>query len=325
MMTTSVIDWLTPWLPVVDDEWELAQVKNYYDIILGKMLQNTAQSFDDVEIPYLKAQHVQWDRVRIEDLPTMWASPWEIEVLRVREGDLLICEGGEAGRATTITDEPPIDCIIQNALHLVRPKEGGETRFLKYLLEYAAGQAWLDVLCNRATIAHFTVEKFREMWIWLPPALTQRDIAAYLDRETANIDARIHVLQERITLLTEKRRALITHAVTRGLNPSAPMKDSGVAWIGEMPEHWSIESFVRFLNSIVDYRGRTPEKTDEGVFLVTARNIRDGHIDYSASQEYISSDIYEEVMSRGKPKLGDILFTVVVQVRMLIVQASRLF
>lgn len=145
--------------------------------------------------------------------------------------------------------------------------------------------------------------------ISLPPLPTQRAIAAYLDRETARIDAMIDAKQRLLALLVEKRRALITHAVTRGLDPDAPMRDSGVPWIGEVPAHWGTEGFTRFLKSQIDYRGRTPEKTDTGVFLITARNVRDGYIDYSLSQEYIALDDYEDVMARGKPKIGDILFT----------------
>ncbi|MEI6778194.1 MAG: restriction endonuclease subunit S [Chloroflexales bacterium] len=249
-MIASSLNLMVPWQPVANDEWKLVQVKRYYDVILGKMLQNTAQSYEDEEIPYLKAQHVQWNEVRMDDLPTMWASPSEIEMLRVQEGDLLVCEGGEVGRAAIIKGEPPVGCIIQNALHLVRPKEGAETRFLKYLLECAVAQAWLDALCNRSTIAHFTVEKFREMWIRIPPLSIQRAIATYLDRETARIDAMIATKRRLIELLTEKRRALITHAVTRGIDSHVPIRDSGVEWIGEVPEVWRIELSRRFIRDI---------------------------------------------------------------------------
>ena len=97
--------------------------------------------------------------------------------------------------------------------------------------------------------------------------------------------------------------------MTKGLNPNAPMRDSGVEWLGEVPEHWNVAGFKKYLNKIVDYRGKTPEKHDSGIFLVTARNIKNGKINYEASQEFISEADYENVMSRGKPKFGDVLFT----------------
>ena len=83
----------------------------------------------------------------------------------------------------------------------------------------------------------------------LPPLDRQRAIAAYLDRETVKIDAMIAAKERLLALLAEKRRALITHAVTRGLNPDAPMKDSGVEWLGEIPEHWTLTR-LKFLAEI---------------------------------------------------------------------------
>jgi type I restriction enzyme S subunit len=87
------------------------------------------------------------------------------------------------------------------------------------------------------------------------------------------------------------------------------MKESGVEWLGDVPEGWVVAGFKKYLNDIVDYRGKTPEKRDSGIFLVTARNIKNGKINYEASQEFIAESDYAEVMSRGKPKIGDLLFT----------------
>jgi len=89
----------------------------------------------------------------------------------------------------------------------------------------------------------------------------------------------------------------------------APMKNSGVEWIGEVPEEWEVAGMIKFCGSRVDYRGKTPEKVDDGVFLITAKNIKDGKIDYEVSQEYVRDDEYLEIMRRGFPKKGDLLFT----------------
>jgi type I restriction enzyme, S subunit len=176
----------------------------------------------------------------MNDPPTMWASPTEIENLRVAPGDLLVCEGGEVGRAAIVQEAPPRDCIIQNALHRVRGRKGGSVGFLRYVLMHATAQEWFDVLCNRATIAHFTAEKFGDMWICLPPAAHQRAIANFLDVQTARIDASLAEKERLLELLAEKRRALIACAVTRGLDPDVPLRDSGLRWLGEIPAHWRI-------------------------------------------------------------------------------------
>ena len=250
----------TPWQPGSAAGWLLQQLKWCFSIKLGKMLQNEPASLEDAEVPYLKAQHVQWDRVRLSNLPRMWASLSEIESLEVAEGDLLVCEGGEVGRASTIVGKPPAHTVIQNALHLVRGSESGEPRFLMYLLRHAATQGWIEVLCNRATIAHFTVDKFGGMWASLPTLRMQRAIANYLDRETARLDALVAAKERVLELLVEKRQALIAHAVTRGLDPDVSLRDSGISWLGQIPAHWETKR-AKWLFSERDTRSVTGEET----------------------------------------------------------------
>ena len=205
------------------------------------MLQNNPSAHFDLEVPYLKAQHVHWDGVRLSDLPTMWASQAEVNALLVKSGDLLVCEGGEVGRAAIVTNSPQERTIIQNALHLVRGRNGAEPRFLAYLLNHASDQGWFDVICNKSTIAHFTVEKFEEQWVYLPDEDQQRSIADYLDRQTARLDTLATEKERLLNLLVEKRQALITRAVTRGLSPNVPLRDSGIPWMGEIPAHWEVK------------------------------------------------------------------------------------
>jgi type I restriction enzyme S subunit len=195
------------------------------------MLQNDPQTVKDELVPYLKAFHVNWEKVKASDLPEMWASPGDIRKYSVREGDLLVCEGGEGGRAGILKD-PPLKCIIQNALHRVRPRKDNDNQFLMYLLEVVSHRGWFDILCNKATIAHFTAEKFGWLSIILPPSYEQRTIAAFLDRETARIDALMEKKQRQTELLKEKRSALISHAVTKGLEGliSAGISQSKPDW-----------------------------------------------------------------------------------------------
>src|SRR5690606_5438861 len=98
----------------------------------------------------------------------------------------------------------------------------------------------------------------------LPPGEEVSQIVEFLDYETARIDALIDKQQLLIELLKEKRQAVISHAVTKGLDPKAPMRDSGVEWLGQVPAHWEVINLNRVVDTFVDYRGRTPEKTDAG-------------------------------------------------------------
>lgn len=207
-----------PWQFCTAAGWREQAVKHAYSVTLGKMLQNAPATVDDVEVPYLKAQHVQWDGVNLADLPTMWASPEEVDFLRVREGDLLVCEGGEVGRAAIVGREPELPTIIQNALHLVRGRNGSDTRFLLYVLRQAVESNWIASICNASTISHFTVDKFRDMRVWMPDERQQAAIADYLDVECKRLDDLRQEATRMIGLLRERRTALISAALTGTLD-----------------------------------------------------------------------------------------------------------
>lgn len=142
-----------------------------------------------------------------------------------------------------------------------------------------------------------------------PPEEDRKVILNFLDHEVEKIDILIGKQRSLLVLLKEKRLGLISHSVTKGLNDNTEMRDSEVKWYGNIPAHWKVAGFKKYLNKIIDYRGKTPNKFDSGVFLVTAKNIKNGQINYEASKEYVAESEYESIMSRGKPKIGDVLFT----------------
>ena len=164
-------------------------------------------------------------------------------------------------------------------------------------------------IVNPGTVPSLSEPLISNLFMAIPPPDEQQAIADYLDTETARIDDLIREKEELIGLLREWRQSVIAEAVTKGLDKTAAMKPSGVPWLGDIPSHWDAVGMTKKIASIVDYRGKTPEKVDQGVFLVTAKNIREGFIDYDVSQEFVSVDDYEEVMRRGKPDIGDVLFT----------------
>ncbi len=161
----------------------------------------------------------------------------------------------------------------------------------------------------KSTVDSLRMPLFLNFQLTIPSESEQRIIVEFCDRQTERIDSLIAEQEKLVSLLQEKRQAVISHAVTKGLNPDAPMKDSGVEWLGEVPSGWSVVGITKHLQSVVDYRGRTPEKIDSGILLITAKNITDGKIDYQASEEFISFDEYEKTMTRGKPEYGDVLLT----------------
>ena len=227
------------------------------------MLQPEKKLHDDLSFPYLKALHVQWFRVEQESLPEMWGQPSDIEKYGVKSGDLLVCEGGEGGRAAIIANLSK-PCIIQNALHRVRSKAGSNLKFLQYVMFVISSTGWFDAICNKATIAHFTKEKFGSLKIAIPPIEEQTKIVLFLDEKIAKIDRFIANKQRMAALLREQKQAVITAAVTGKLDVCGKKRNakdaSGArdarAWFGDIPRHWEVRR-LKTLFSIIN--GATPD------------------------------------------------------------------
>ena len=151
------------------------------------------------------------------------------------------------------------------------------------------------------------------MWA-IPPIAEQCVIVCFLDHAHRRIQRYIRAKLKLLALLEEQTQAFIHQVVTgqtdvRTGEPYPAYRPSGVDWLGSVPEHWEVRPLTRCTTHIADYRGATPTKTDSGVFLVTARNIKRGSIDYRTSQEYVSKNEYAKIMRRGLPLRGDLLLT----------------
>ena len=227
------------WLGKIPTHWICTQIKYGYDITLGKMLQKNKSSSKDELKPYLKAQNIQPKGIDLSVVDNMWFSPDEKNKLLLKNNDVLISEGGDVGRSA-LWQGQLVECYIQNAINRARAIKGNSPYFLNYWMVYLKSADFINTLCNKATIPHYTAEKVETSPLLLPNCDEQLHISLFLDHETAKIDNLIEKQQQLIELLKEKRQAVISHAVTKGLNPDVPMKDSGVEWLGEVPEHWEL-------------------------------------------------------------------------------------
>ena len=228
------------WIGAPPSDWAVAPLYATYDVQLGKMLNADAVVGDHL-YPYLRNVDVQWGQINVDDLPTMNFPPARAERYSLRSGDLLVCEGGEVGR-TAIWNGELETCFYQKALHRLRPRKGGQLpRYMYYVLYAAAHRGVFEEGGSRSTIIHLTAEKLRRHRFPNPPTGTQQRIADFLDRKTGAIDELIAKKERLIELLEEKRQALITQAVTKGLDPNVPMKDSDIEWLGQIPAHWEVK------------------------------------------------------------------------------------
>ncbi len=200
------------WLGDVPEHWEVAPLYTRYSVDLGKMLKEDRTRGDHL-VPYLRNVDVQWDQINFEDLPEIDVTPAEFDRYTVLPGDLLVCEGGEVGRAAIVPecDEP---FAYQKALHRLRPIGRESTRFMFYMLRFAAARGIFEAGGNPNTILHLTGEMLRRYRFPQPPHEEQEVIAAFLDQEVAKIDGLLGEVETATERLQEYRTALITAAVT---------------------------------------------------------------------------------------------------------------
>ena len=182
---------------------------------------------------------------------------------------------------------------------------------LPHLLQYQLLNREVIDLVNSST---YGAKMPRASWSFLgsiampvPPLQEQLPIATFLTHETAKIDALIAEQQRLIELLQEKRQAVISHAVTKGLNPDAPMKDSGVEWLGEVPEHWDVTTIKRIVSTpVTDGPHETPEFIDEGIPFVSAEAVSSGRINWERIRGFISEDDHKRYSQKYLPMRDDI-------------------
>ena len=195
---------------------------------------------------------------------------------------------------------------------IVRIREVDSTIYRPFLYWYYKGfEDYMYQRVNGTTIPHMNRKYIEEIQMIDWTIQEQHRIADYLDRKCSQIDAIIARQQEVIEKLKAYKLSVITEAVTKGLNPHAPMKDSGVEWIGEIPEQWKVAK-LKFVASFYngDRSSKYPSGTDivdEGVIFVASNNLGNTFLDTTISTKYITKEKYDD-LGGAKIRINDIIF-----------------
>lgn len=202
-----------PWFGQIPTDWKLSRVGLHFSIILGKMLCNAPLNDTYTLEPYYCAADVHFDGVADGERKKMWFSPIEKDLYRVSVGDLLVVEGGAGAGGSAIVENQDSYTYIQNSIMIVRSKGNADSRYLRYLLEFLVKQGYIDVVCNKATIPHFTKDKLSCVPFCLCPTGEQKEIADYLDAKCAEIDRLIAKKEQLVKELESYKKSLIYEVV----------------------------------------------------------------------------------------------------------------
>lgn len=302
-MKPSGIDWIGD----IPESWDVVRIKDIGTYRNGLTYAPEDIIENDNGTLVLRSSNIQNGKICYDD--NVYVKCSVSPELMVQKGDIIICSRNgsrELIGKNAIIENSGLPCSFGAFMMVYRCSC---PRYMYYILNSEVFSYYLGTFLT-STINQLTGNNFGNMKIvFCKDRNEQKRIVDFLDKECAQIDSIAVDLEKQIELLQQYKKSLITETVTKGLDKSVPMKDSGIEWIGKIPEHWKVIRITKYLDSLVDYRGKTPEKVNEGIFLVTARNIKSGRINYSLSQEFVSPEEYEQIMHRGKPRIGDVLFT----------------
>lgn len=185
------------------------------DIRLGKMLSPKAYEHNLVQLPYLRNQNIRWGSIDFANVKRMGFRKEEVERYELLPGDLLVCEGGAAGRCAVYTGSPS-EFMYQKALHRVRPKDGvANSSFLQFCLQHYVASGTVIPRLSETTIQHLPLEKIRELKILLPPVAEQRRIVAEIEKQFTRLDVAIEGLK-RVRANLQRCRASVLKAACEG-------------------------------------------------------------------------------------------------------------
>lgn len=217
----------------------------------------------------------------------------------LKKGDLLIEKSGGGEKTLVgciVLFDKDFPAVTSNFVAKMTPQRGFESRFLKYAFALLySGRVNFPSIKQTTGIQNLDSDSYLMESFCFPVEEEQTQIANFLDHETAKIDTLIEKQQQLIKLLKEKRQAVISHAVTKGLNPQAPMKDSGVEWLGEVPEHWVVSKLKYFSSIQGGFAFSSDSFVEEGIQILRIGNVYQNRLALERQPIFVSDKFLKEL------------------------------
>lgn len=288
------------WIGEIPSHWEVLNLrKRPFNFEVGKREQT-----DLKEVVSIGGEHIQEERFFLENLKYVSLEFFETAKNgKIRKDDILLVKDGATIGKAMFVDRLPFEKMMLNE-HVYKIEAN---KFFYYIIQSPETQYqfWMNNQSSaQESITSDTLKSFVFCW---PNEKEQTAIAAYLDRKTAEIDELIADKKRLLELYEEEKTAIINQAVTKGINPDVPMKDSGIEWLGEIPEHWEVVPIkYSLLVPLTDGPHETPALYQEGIPFISAEAIKDDKIDFAKMRGYISQEDHDRYSKKYKPQRGDV-------------------
>jgi type I restriction enzyme S subunit len=282
------------WLGDIPEHWEVKRFKHISNIQKGKLPQKIVSENLTNLAPYMSMEYLRGGE------ENQWVFDKNAKIINDNE-TLLLWDGSNAGEFIKSRKGVISSTVAQIDFYNI------DKGFAWYYSKF------LEIELRKKTIGmgipHVNGTELKNFSVVIPSHKEQTSIVEFLDDKTTKIDQAIAIKQQQIDLLKERRQILIHKAVTQGINPNVKLKDSGVEWIGEIPEHWEFEPIKHSLDGIIDCEHKTaPFVDEEDFFVIRTSNVKEGKLTFE-NAKYTHEKGFFEWTKRGIPKPGDILLT----------------
>jgi type I restriction enzyme S subunit len=292
------------WVGEIPEHWKKCRLKNVSKSVNGYSFKS--DDFDrEYDIPVIRIGDVG-DIIDFEDCIKV-----KSDFLKDKK-DFIVCRndiligltGGTIGKSGRYNYDTP--SLLNQRVGLLRNSKDLLNGLLYHYVKSEVFIRYIYFDCYGGGQDNISMNDILKMVFPLPPLSEQHQIVQFLDEKTDLIDKLILTKERKIILLKEQRTSLINEVVTKGLNPNVKMKNSGVEWIGEIPEHWGVKKFTYITDIINCGYTSTPEYVDEGVMFLSSQNVKKGKLDLW-KYNFISRELHDELTKNRKVKKGDLL------------------
>lgn len=295
------------WIGNIPSEWKTCRIKDTSLLYTGNSIKDEEKdSFQDMNEarPYIATKDIDATYMSANYNNGLYIKHTDCNFRIAPPSSTLMCiEGGSAGRKKAFIDQ---EVSFVNKLCCFAPFEGVYGKYIYYFL---CSPNFEDIFNSKITglIGGVNIPTLKNIECLLPSISEQKAIATYLDEKCGEIDSLISLLEEMISELQAYKQSVITEAVTKGLDPNVPMKDSGAEWIGMIPEGWNICKLKFLCSSIKDGSHFSPTTTEEGFPYITAADVHGKGLDYANAKKISEKDYNDLVQSGCKAEKDDIL------------------
>ena len=302
------------WVESIPDGWNIVALKY---LVFPKITDgpHVTPALVDDGIPFISAEAVQNGRINFDarrgNITREQHEIYARKCLPQRDDIFFVKSGATTGKLAYVNTD--IEFGVWSPIAVIRAKK--TKTYSKYLYQAIRStyfQTQVQTSWSYGTQPNIGMRVIENLRIIIPPLPEQKTIADFLDRKTTKIDKLIEKKKRQVALLKEQRTALINQAVTKGLNPDVPMKDSGIDWLGEIPRHWNVVP-MKWLVDVRDGTHDTPaylEASKETIPFVTSKDFDGNNIDFS-NVKYISQSEHQHFNERSKVDQGDVLMSMI--------------